>query len=55
MKVTVKGNEIIIEAQRPDEDAIILDMFNTGNISALGELNNGRKQLILTMAVPRRV
>lgn len=53
MKVIVKGNEIIIEAQRPDEDAIILDMFNTGNITALGELNNGRKQLILTIPVRR--
>jgi hypothetical protein len=49
MIATIKGNEIIIQSQKPDEDQMILDMFNLGDISALGETDNGRKQLILAM------
>jgi len=57
MKTTVKhmtGNiEVIIESQNRDEDVILQDIYNTGNIIAMGQTQQERIQLILSTPAPR--
>lgn len=59
MKATYKrrgdGNyEIIVEAQNDDEDAIIENVYLTGSMMALGETQQGHKQVILTTGIEPR-
>lgn len=47
-KALADGNyEIIVEAQNVDEDQVVLNVFNTGGMMAVGETAHGRKYIVL--------
>lgn len=46
--------EVIIEAQNDEEDAILHDIYATGQLMALGQTPREHVQIILTTGLPPR-